>query len=282
MRKWLFFAYGLIGYASFLAAFLYAMGFVSGYFVPRTIDAGPAAATLVAVAINLGLLSAFAVQHSIMARPGFKRVWTRIVPPAIERSTFVLATSAIFLAIFTQWRPLPATVWDLRETGLHFPLLCVSALGWLTVLLASFQIDHFELFGLSPTWRHLRGKQPPQVHFAERGFYRHVRHPLMLGFLLAFWSTPYMTQGHLLFTGVVTAYILVALQLEERDLIAAHGDQYRDYRRRVPSLIPGNLFCRPAAPSSARPQPLFAVEQDRKLSHPAKVRVAERHVDSAR
>lgn len=229
-------AFGVLAYLAFLGTFLFAIGFVGG-FAPLSVDGGRVAPLGEALLVNAALLGLFAVQHTVMARLAFKRVWTRIVPPAIERSTFVLATCLVFATIFSQWCALPGVLWQL-EGPAAWALHAVSALGYGLVLLGSFQIDHFALFGLAQTWRHFRGVQTPPVHFEERGLYRRVRHPLMLGFLIAFWATPTMSFGHLFFAAMVTGYILIGTQIEERTLIAEHGEAYRAYRRRVPGLLP--------------------------------------------
>lgn len=235
--RWFVLVYGTLAYLAFLATFLYAIGFVAGVAVPKGIDDGAPAPLLEALLVNGGFLGLFAIQHAVMARRGFKRRWTRIVPPAIERSTFVLATCAILAPMFWLWRPLPGVVWHV-EGPAAAALLALCALGWGTVLLSSFLIDHFHLFGVRQVVEHFRRAAPPSPTFRERSLYKLVRHPLMLGFLLAFWSTPHMTWGHLLFAGLCTGYILVGTRMEERDLIAEHGAAYLDYKRRVPYLIP--------------------------------------------
>jgi protein-S-isoprenylcysteine O-methyltransferase Ste14 len=230
-------AYGSLAYLLFLATFLYAIGFVTGLFVPRTVDGGLRATLGEALLVNGGCLALFALQHTIMARRAFKRRWTRIVPAQVERATFVLVTCLILGTTFWQWRALPGTLWEVHGPAAWF-LRGVSFLGWGIVLFASFLIDHFELFGLRQVVRHFLKKpvQPPQ--FRERSLYRMVRHPLMLGFLLAFWATPMMSMGHLFFALMCTGYILVGIQIEERTLVAEHGDAYRAYQRRVPMLVP--------------------------------------------
>jgi protein-S-isoprenylcysteine O-methyltransferase Ste14 len=233
--------YGGACYTAFLVTFLYAIAFVAGVGVPKHIDNGAGAPLAAALAIDLALLALFAVQHSGMARPAFKRWWTRFVPPPIERSTFVLMSSLVLLLLFWQWRPLPQPVWQVEQGLARGVLWAVSMLGWLLVLVSSFAINHFELFGLRQVWlhrqRHEANKEEP---FVVRAMYRIVRHPLMLGFLIAFWVAPTMSLGHLLFAVVVTGYIFVAVKfLEERDLIAVHGDAYREYQRKVPMLLPG-------------------------------------------
>jgi methanethiol S-methyltransferase len=230
--------YGLVAYAVFLGAFLYAIAWVGGLPVPRTVDRGPAATPAAAVLVDALLLAAFAVQHSGMARPGFKRRWTRIVPPVVERSTYVLISSSLLIGMFVFWRPMTWTVWSVESPVGALLLRALFVAGWLLVLLSTFVINHFDLFGLRQVWIHLKGLEVSQVPFQVRFVYKFVRHPLMLGFLVAFWSAPHMTAGHLLFAGMTTAYILVAIQLEERDLANAHGRDYEDYRRRVPMLVP--------------------------------------------
>lgn len=229
--------YGAVTYVFFLGTFLYAVGFVLGVAVPKTIDDGRPASLLEALLVNGGFLGLFAVQHTIMARPAFKRRWTRIVPRQVERTTFVLVTCTILSAMFWQWRDLPGVVWHV-DGPLGTALFVGSLVGFGIVLVATFLIDHFELFGLRQVVRHALGKPEEAPRFVERAMYRHVRHPLMTGFLLAFWSTPHMSAAHLFFAAMCTGYILVGIQVEERTLIAAHGDAYRDYRRRVPMLLP--------------------------------------------
>ncbi|HEY9024865.1 MAG TPA: isoprenylcysteine carboxylmethyltransferase family protein [Burkholderiaceae bacterium] len=235
--------YGGVAYAAFLAAFVYAIGFVGNLLVPKSIDLGmPAGAAgeplAVSLLVDLLLLGLFAVQHSVMARPAFKRWSARYVPTAIERSTFVLLASDTLMLLFVQWRPIAAPVWDLGGTLAGSALAALCALGWILVLTATFQIDHFELFGLKQVWRRLTGIPVPAPQFRVPLFYRHVRHPIYLGFILAFWSAPTMSAGHLLFAAVTTGYILVGIWFEERDLIALFGRRYRDYRRQVGMLWP--------------------------------------------
>jgi protein-S-isoprenylcysteine O-methyltransferase Ste14 len=230
--------YGAVSYVVFLASFLYAIAWLANVLVPKTIDSGAAAATGSAILVNLALLSAFALQHSIMARPGFKRWWTRFVAPPVERATFVLFASLLLFAICLGWQPMPQAVWQL-DGAAAIAMWALCAAGWLIVLAATFMINHFELFGLRQVWLHARGRAYTAPHYVERFFYRFVRHPIMLGFLIAFWATPAMSQGHLLFAVTTTLYILVALQLEERDLVAEHGAAYESYRARVPMLVPG-------------------------------------------
>lgn len=231
--------YGGVCYAAFLATFLYAIAFVASMGVPKHIDNGAATPLVTALMIDIALLALFAIQHSGMARPAFKRWWTRFVPPPIERSTFVLVSSGVLALLFWQWRPLPPAIWQVDNSLARGSLWALSLLGWLLVLTSSFAINHFELFGLRQVWLHARRRSPKDEPFVLRAMYRIVRHPLMLGFLIAFWATPAMSLGHLLFAVVVTGYIVVAVRfLEERDLVAVHGDAYRDYQRRVPMLLP--------------------------------------------
>lgn len=234
-------AYGVAAYLLFLVSFCYAIAFVGGFLVPRTVDHGIGDGTpvIVAIGVNTALLGLFAVQHSVMARPWFKRWWTRFVPWPVERSTYVVLASLALLLLYWQWRTLPAVVWHVEAPAARLLLWTVFWAGWATVLAATFMIDHFELFGLQQVFNAWRGAVRQQTGFRATLLYRLVRHPLMLGFLLAFWATPTMTAGHLLFATGTTGYILIAIQLEERDLVATLGDSYRAYRRSVPMLVPG-------------------------------------------
>ena len=240
MSRLLTLLYGAACYVLFLGTFLYAIGFVSGIGVPKHVDNGIPTALPLALAIDLALIALFAVQHSVMARPAFKRWFTRVVPAPLERSTFVMATNVVLVLLYWQWRPLPALAWDVEAGAARALLHGLAALGWLVVLASTFLIDHFDLFGVRQSWRAALGRGPrPSSPFVTRALYRIVRHPIMLGFLIAFWAAPTMTWGHLLFAGVTTGYILVAVKyLEERDLVAQFGDTYRDYQRRVPMLLP--------------------------------------------
>lgn len=233
-----FFLYGAASYGLFLCTFVYSIGFVGNLVVPKSVDTGAAGPAGVAILVNLLLLTVFALQHSIMARPGFKERWTKFVPEPIERSTYVLATCIVFGLLFWQWRPLPQVVWHVGLPAVRSILYGLFAFGWVLVLYSTFCIDHFHLFGLRQVVLHLRGKPYIDPGLATPLPYRLVRNPLMLGFIIAFWSAPVMTQGRLLFCIVTTAYILVAIQLEERDLLRALGEQYRRYRERTPMLLP--------------------------------------------
>lgn len=238
MTRIIIFIYGIVAYAIFFVTFLYAIGFVAGVAVPKTIDSGPAVAPLAAISIDLLLLGLFAVQHSGMARKGFKRRLSAWLPQAAERSTYVLLSSLALILLYLFWQPLPAVIWSAETFSGQALLYALCALGWMIVFTGTFMINHFDLFGLRQVWLNLRRRDDPEPQFKIVLFYRLVRHPLMLGFLIAFWATPHMTIGHLLFACATTAYILLALQLEERDLISAFGGAYRNYQRRVPMLLP--------------------------------------------
>jgi len=230
--------YGIVAYATFGVSFLYAIGFVEGLIVPQTVDKGPQATLFNAFITNLLLMSVFAVQHSVMARPQFKEWWTQFVPKSVERSTYVLLASLALLLLFWQWRPMPQTIWQTSDPGIAAAIMALSFLGLLIVLTSTFLINHFELFGLHQVANNLAGRRMPAPRFRTPLTYNFVRHPIYLGFIIAFWAAPTMTVGHLLFAAVTTAYILVGIWLEERDLIAIFGDEYRRYRQRVSMLLP--------------------------------------------
>lgn len=233
--------YGGLAYLIFFGTFLYAIGFVSRFVVPKTIDSGPTSSPMTALLINLVLMSIFAVQHSGMARRGFKKVFARFASPAIERSTYVLLASLSLILLFWQWQPVPAIIWNIENPVLAGIVTAGGFMGWLIVLYSTFLISHFELFGLTQVVAHFAGRVVEPMKFKTPGLYRLIRHPIYLGFIIAFWSTPVMTLGHLLFAFVTTAYIFVGIWLEERDLVSLFGDEYRRYRARVAMLIP-HLF----------------------------------------
>jgi len=251
-RKALILTYGVVVYLLFFPTFMYMFGFMSGLFVPRTIDDGQAGPLWQAILINSGLVFLFGLQHAVMARPGFKRWWTKIVAKPIERSTFVLISTVLLALLMWQWRPMPSVIWHVDEPIVRGMIYAVFFAGLFIVLLASFLIDHFDLFGLRQVFLHFRGHDYTQRPFVLRSLYKLVRHPLMLGFIITFWAAPTMTAGHMLFSLLMTGYILIGIQMEERDLVRQHGASYERYRRSTPMLVPvpkghGGSAVKPAA-----------------------------------
>jgi methanethiol S-methyltransferase len=262
MGRILALAYGLVAYLAFLGTILYAIGFVTGIVVPKTLDDGAIVPAGAALVIDLALMTLFAAQHSVMARKPFKQWWTQYVPHAIERSTYVLLSSLALMLLFWQWRPIPTAVWEITNPTLAMAAVAVSLFGWVIVFAATFLINHFELFGLQQVIMNLVGRNAAAPQFRTPLLYKLVRHPLYLGFVIAFWATPVMTVGHLLFAGVTTAYILVAITLEERDLIDLFGDEYRRYRERVSMLLPFIPPRRPAPDHANRVVPAGPIAYD--------------------
>jgi methanethiol S-methyltransferase len=236
--KFTAFLFGAVAYLTFLITILYAIGFVSGLVVPKTIDTGEKSDVFDAIALNLALMSLFAIQHSVMARKPFKQWWTRFIPKSVERSTYVLCSSLVLLLLFWQWRPMPTVLWHIEEPEMAAAVTGLSFVGWVIVFTSTFLINHFELFGLHQVANNLAGREMPAPVFRTPLLYNFVRHPIYLGFVIAFWSAPTMSAGHLLFAAVTTAYIFVGILLEERDLIGMFGDEYVRYRQRVSMLIP--------------------------------------------
>ncbi len=238
MGKILILSYGIVAYLAFLVTILYAIGFVGNWIVPKSIDTGTTGPIGQSILINVVLLSLFAIQHTIMARPAFKTRWTKIIPKPIERSTFVLFASLLLLLLFWQWRPMPTVFWHFDNPVISTILQGLSLIGWLMVFVSSFLVDHFDLFGLRQVILHIRGKQYTHPRFVVRSLYRWIRHPIMAGFLIAFWFTPTMTGGHLLFAAVTSGYIFFGIWVEERDLAKFLGDDYAIYRQRTAMIFP--------------------------------------------
>lgn len=238
MKKISSLLYGLVAYLAFFGTILYAIGFVGNIIVPKTIDGAPQVTLTKAIVINTSLLLLFALQHSIMARPSFKAWWTRIIPSHLERSTYVLLASLCLMLLMWQWQPIGGVIWIIKNNIIKNVLLIIYLIGWAIVFLSTFLINHFDLFGLRQVWLHTLNKPYTQLPFRVPLFYKLVRHPLYLGFLIAFWSTPVMTIAHLLFAVLTTGYILTAIQLEEKDLLHAYGESYSSYKKRAPMIIP--------------------------------------------
>ena len=238
MLRFTAFLFGGVAYLTFLITILYAIGFVSGLAVPKAIDSGASSGIFEAIVVNLGLMSLFAIQDSVMARKSFKQWWARFIPKPVERSTYVLCASLTLLLLFWQWRPMPTVIWSVEEPGIATAIAALSFIGWVIVFTSTFMINHFELFGLHQVANNLVGREMPAPVFRTPLLYRVVRHPIYLGFIIAFWAAPVMSAGHLLFAVVTTAYIFVGIALEERDLVGMFGDEYRQYRERVSMLLP--------------------------------------------
>jgi protein-S-isoprenylcysteine O-methyltransferase Ste14 len=239
MKRLLVLTYGVLSYAVFLGVFLYLVAFIGNFWAPRTLDSGPTAPLWLALPIDVLLIAVFGLQHSVMARPGFKQWWTRFVPEPIERSTYVNFTNAALILMFCLWQPLGGSVWAVEDPMFRAVLWGLYAFGWFTVLLTTFLINHFDLFGLRQVWLYFRGKPYTHIGFRTPGPYKIVRHPLYVGWITTFWATPTMTLTHMVFALGMTSYILAAIPFEERDLLTYHGKRYADYRRKVAMLIPG-------------------------------------------
>jgi len=238
MGRLLAFLYGVVCYIFFLGTFLYAIGFVGNILVPKSIDSGMEGGLSVSLIINALLLSLFAVQHSVMARRGFKEMWTKIIPEPVERSTYVLLANVALVLMYWQWRPLTGNIWTVENSTGHLILEILFWIGWVIVLVSTFVINHFDLFGLRQVYLYIKRKEYAPPGFHTPGYYKNIRHPIMLGFIIAFWATPHMTVGHLIFAIATTAYILIGIKLEERDLIHYYGEEYKSYKKRTNMLIP--------------------------------------------
>jgi protein-S-isoprenylcysteine O-methyltransferase Ste14 len=238
MKRTLFFLYGVICYLVFFGTFLYAIGFLGNVLVPKSIDSAATVPFGEALLINIALLGVFALQHSVMARQGFKKWWTKFVPKQIERSTYVMFTNLALILMFWQWQPMGGLIWNIQDPTIQKVMYGLFAFGWLLVLITTFLINHFDLFGLRQVWLYLLGKKYTNLGFVTPGPYKMIRHPLYLGWLFAFWATPTMTVAHLVFAIATTAYIFVAIQLEEKDLGSLHGRDYAEYKKKVPMILP--------------------------------------------
>jgi protein-S-isoprenylcysteine O-methyltransferase Ste14 len=238
MNRIVAFLYGVVSYLVFLGTFLYAVGFVGGFLVPKSVDSGVAGPVAQALLVNALLLLVFGLQHSVMARPGFKKWWTQFIPPPVERSTYVLLASLALALLFWQWRPIFNVVWYVQNPIARFIIWTLFALGWVIVLISTFLISHFDLFGLRQVWLYHRGREYQHDGFVTPFLYKFVRHPIMLGFIIAFWATPMMSASHLVFSIATTAYIIVGILLEERDMASVHGAAYAEYRKEVAMLVP--------------------------------------------
>ncbi|OQK18568.1 hypothetical protein AU255_12370 [Methyloprofundus sedimenti] len=236
--KLLGFIYGVIAYTLFMSWMVYMIGFLGYFPVPKSVDSVPTSSVGISIFINCLIVAIFAVQHTIMARPAFKQWITKYIPKALERSTFVLVTDIIIWVMIWQWQPIDGVIWDVQNAMVANILIAISILGWAVVCLSSFMINHFELLGLEQVWHYFKGTEPKKMTFQLRGFYKHLRHPLMFGFMMFFWVTPYMTLSHLCLAAIFTTYILIGVKFEERDLIKNHGDEYLKYKEAVPGLIP--------------------------------------------
>lgn len=238
MGKIISFLYGVISHVLFLLVFMYMVAFLGNFIVPKSIDSGAVGAFGLALIVNILLLALFTIPHTIMARPGFKQWWTTIVPKHIERSTYVMISNLLMILLMWQWQPMVGVVWSVENPVGAFILWSLFGIGWVSIVIASFMINHFDLFGTRQVYLHLLNREYSPLEFKTRGFYNYVRHPLMVGWIVAFWSTPDMTVGHLVFAIGTTVYILIAIQIEERDLVKFHGEAYESYRRRVSMIVP--------------------------------------------
>ncbi len=259
MKRWLYFLYGVGCHLLFLGTFAYMAAFVGGFLVPKSIDTAAPGTIQSAVIVDLLLLGMFAVQHSVMARPGFKRIWTRIVPQPIERSTYVLLSCIVTIVLMWQWRGIDVVFWDVQHPVLQIALWGLFAFGWLLVPVVTLMLNHFDLVGTRQVWLYLRGREYESLPFAVPMLYKRMRHPLYVGWTISFWAIPTMTAGHLLFAAVLTAYMAAATIVEERDLVAHFGNQYEEYRRRVPKFVPKFTFAAKSRQDEVEPQPVREV-----------------------